>query len=74
MKKYDVIMTVKGRENVPYGFTVKVEDSEHPRHKAVDLLCKVGWLFNRDNIKIIHINRVPYSTAHDNTSDYRSAN
>lgn len=57
MKKYAVTMCEKGHENLQSELTVKVEDNEHPREKAINLLCEIGWMVFKERVKILKIKR-----------------
>jgi len=60
MKKYEVTMYEKGYENFTNTLTVMVNDNEHPREKAIDLLFEIGWRVIKDYIRIMKIKRVYY--------------
>lgn len=58
IKKYDVTII----ENDDYCYQnvvrVEVEGFEHPRYKAIEFICKNGFLREPENQKIIEIKRV----------------
>ncbi len=58
IKVYDVTII----ENNDYCWQnvvrVDVEDFEHPRHKAIEFICKNGFMREPENQKIIEIKRV----------------
>lgn len=58
MKKYVVTLHQKGLECFPYEVTVEVEDSEHPREKAVSIVCRLGWEVCRDRLQVVEVKRI----------------
>lgn len=58
MKIYDVTIVEDNISSWQNIVRVIVEDNEHPSKKAIDFICKFGFMREREHQKIIKIQKV----------------
>ena len=61
MRTYNVTMGEKYYKSITTRMTVTVKDNEHPREKAINFLCELGYRVYKDDITILKIERVRWN-------------
>lgn len=58
MKSYNVTIIENNKYSWQNIINVTVADNEHPRKKAIETICEIGWRRDSEAQKIIKITRI----------------